>query len=81
MATVSVRYYGGYWDIDDRKGWIGLHLDNNSYYGLLVRDPDELRLLLDILRNEKPVHFDTQSRRLKIGWGYTNWEKVGEGES
>ena len=75
MATLNVVSYVVFWDIDGHFGNIQLNLSDNSGYAIGGQTPEEMHMLVDILRNEKPVRFDTASKLLS-----TTFEPVGEGE-
>ena len=75
MALVEINSYHVHWDIDGHFGNIQLNLSNNTSIAIGGQTPEEMMMLVDILRNEKPIRFDTDSRRLS-----TAPEPVGEGE-
>ena len=75
MATLNVVSYVVFWDIDGHFGNIQLNLSDNSGYAIGGQTPEEMHMLVDILRNEKPVRFDTASKLLS-----TTFEPVGESE-
>lgn len=68
MATFQITSYVVFWDIDDHRGNIQLNLSNNSGFAIGGQTPDEMQMLMDILRNEKPVNFDTTSKLLSTGF-------------
>jgi hypothetical protein len=75
MALVEVKSYVVHWDVDDHRGNIQLNLANNSGWAIGGQTPEEMHMLVDLLRNEKPIHCDTIRRSLHLGF-----EAVGEGE-
>ena len=75
MALVEINTYAVHWDIDGHFGNIQLNLANNTSFAIGGQTPDEMHMLVDLLRNEKPIRFDTDQRRLS-----TSLESVGEGE-
>ena len=75
MAMIQVTSYVVFWDIDDHRGNIQLNLANNQGWAIGGQTPDEMHMLVDLLRNEKPIYFDTSSRLLS-----TSFEPVGEKE-
>jgi hypothetical protein len=75
MANVNVVSYGVFWDVDGHFGNIQLNLSDNSGHAIGGQTPEEMHMLVDILRNEKPVKFDTVAKRLSI-----SFEPVGAGE-
>jgi hypothetical protein len=50
-------------------------LDNRVY-----NNPEEFQVIVDILRNEKPLLFDDSTKHLRTGFGATG-EPVGEEEA
>jgi hypothetical protein len=75
MATFEVKSYVIFWDIDGHFGNIQLNLSNNQGFAIGGQTPEEMHMLVDILRNEKPLYFDTTSKLLS-----TSFEPAGEGE-
>ena len=83
MADMNINDYRVFWSAETRKGRLELHgLAAGGKYGVEatvsvdVNDPGEMAMLVDILRNEKPVHFDRASQTFE-----TTQEPTGEGES
>ncbi len=75
-----VRYYAR-WDLDNHNGRITLYDLSNSYVETRIYDnPEEFQLIVDLLRNEKPLWFDDGPKWLKTGYGASG-EPVGEEES
>jgi hypothetical protein len=68
MATHKVVSYISRWNLDNHRGRISLKdsgnnvLDNRPY-----TNPEEFRLVVDILRNEEPVLFDDVQNILRTG--------------
>jgi hypothetical protein len=58
MALKQVLSYSAVWGINQHTGTIQLNLDDHTGFGFPVGTPGEMEMLIDILRNEKPVHFD-----------------------
>ena len=81
----SVLGYSAKWNLNNHTGQIVLKvsagtLSNplNSFIATLqVQTPEELNMLVDLLRNEKPIEYDSTSKELRLG----EWEVTGEGES
>lgn len=71
----QVIQYAIYWRTEDNTGVINLALANGTGGSLYPDAPEEAMLLLDILRNEKPVYYDRRHALLGIAM-----EDVGEGE-
>ncbi len=81
MALTQVARYYSRWDLDNHDGRIALYdasdnvLDNRTY-----TNPDEFQVIVGILRNEKPLWFDSSTKHLRTGFGSTG-EPVGEEEN
>ncbi|HYR77553.1 MAG TPA: hypothetical protein VEM96_17185 [Pyrinomonadaceae bacterium] len=75
MALVQVNSYNVFWDIDGHFGNIQLNLANSTSFAISGQTPDEMHMLVDLLRNERPIRFDTVTLPLS-----TAFEPVGEGE-
>ena len=71
----EVASYGIFWYDVKRMGDIVLTLEDGSRGGILELSIDEIGVITDNLRNEKPVYYKTESKDLCIGW-----EPVGEAE-
>ncbi len=67
MAQFDVTSYVIFWDVDGHFGNIQLNLSNNTGHAIGGQTPQEMLLLVDLLRNEKPVRFDTTSKLLSVG--------------
>ena len=81
MPTYSIAYYYSNWDIDNKKGRIYLYRLRPGgglafVYGHGTDNMEEFELLTNLLRNERPLRFNTDSRQL-----FTGAEPVGEEES
>ncbi len=81
MPTYTIARYYANWDIDNVKGRINLYRQNPngtlSYlYGRVTDNMEEFELITNLLRNEKPLFFVTESKTLATGK-----EPVGEEES
>jgi hypothetical protein len=75
MAWTQVTAYYVFWDIDGHNGNIQLNLANNTGWAIGGQTPDEMHMLVDLLRNESPIYFEDSQRLLLVGS-----EPVGEGE-
>lgn len=79
MATVEIMAYKPEWDVARKVGRIKIAAPQESgpwfYEEIEVDSAVEMQMLVDILRNEKPVYFDAQNRQLLTGY-----EPTGEGE-
>jgi len=69
----EIESYKITWNTANDEGVILLHTADGGLDQLLVDSAAEASLVLDILRNEKPVFADN-------GLLYTGFEPVGEGE-
>jgi|RhiMetdeSRZDD1v2_1073273.scaffolds.fasta_scaffold570722_2 hypothetical protein len=74
------------WNLNSHTGQIDVQLWAGNLGGnphatftatLQPQTPAEMQMLVDLLRNEKPIEFDTASKELRLG----EWESAGEGES
>ncbi len=82
MPDMKVFDYRAFWDCQNKSGRLELHgLATGGRYGVdttitvEVAEPDEMRMLVDLLRNENPVFYDRAAGTLETGQ-----EFVGEGE-
>lgn len=81
MALTPVARYYSRWDLDNHDGRVALYsaanvtLDNRVY-----TNPEEFQVIVEMLRYEKPLWFDTDTKHLRTGFGVTG-EPVGEEES
>ena len=81
----SVLSYSAKWNLNNHTGQIVLKVSaatlSNPYATVVatlqVQTPEELNMLVDLLRNEKPIEYDSTSKELRLG----EWEVTGEGES
>jgi hypothetical protein len=77
--------YKAKWDMDTHTGqievklWAGTLANPQSTFTatLLPQTPEEMSMLVDLLRNEKPLDYNTSTKELRLG----EWEVTGEGES
>lgn len=73
------------WDFDTHKGQIQLRVASGSKnpqtalvtYTVQPESAAEMHMLVDILRNEMPLEYDSSGKVLRSG----AWETVGEGEA
>ncbi|MCW8795776.1 MAG: hypothetical protein OQK67_01775 [Chlorobium sp.] len=76
MANVLVTSYYSRWDLNGHKGRIALYDSSNQLIeNRIFKDPAEFQVIISMLRNEKPLWFDTKAHHLRTGS-----EPVGEGE-
>lgn len=72
---LEILNYSFFWRTKDNQGTIQLALANGQGATLTPQTPAEAMLLVDILRNEKPVYYCAEHEMLMTGP-----EPVGEGE-
>ena len=76
MANVLVTSYYSRWDLNGHKGRIALYESSNQLIeNRIFNEPAEFQVIISMLRNEKPLWFDTKVHHLRTGS-----EPVGEGE-
>jgi len=76
MAKYNIIEYRAGWDLNDKIGKIQLKTDNNKWSPIIrFQKPEVFSVVLDLLRNEKPILYDTNSKIIR-----TSNELVGEGE-
>ncbi len=76
MANIFVASYYSRWDMSNHQGRIAMY-DSNSQLieNRIFKDPSEFQVVISMLRNEKPLWFNTEVHHLKTGS-----EPVGEAE-
>ncbi len=77
MAEEVVSYFAR-WNLGNHNGHIQLNLrsgGSTSFGEVLLTNPVEFQIVLDLLRNERPVFVDDATQSLQTGS-----ELVGEGE-
>jgi len=68
MAIHPVVAYNIRWNLDNHRGRIALFDQaNNQLDDRAYQNPDEFQLVVDILRNEKPLRFDDAQNILRTG--------------
>jgi hypothetical protein len=70
-----VKHYQASWNPVEHKGSVRLLWESGTKLYDSITDPAELHAILDLLRNEQPVHFNESGNTLR-----TRYEPVGEGE-
>ncbi len=74
------RYYSR-WDFDDHQGRIALYdAKNSTIDNRVYANVKEFYLIVDMLRNEKPLWFDASTKHLRTGYGVVG-EPIGEEEN
>ncbi len=81
MALIQVARYYSRWDLDNHDGRIALYDANNEIDNRTYSSPEEFQVIVEMLRFEKPLWFDTSAKHLRTGFGATGGEPVGEEES
>jgi len=76
MAKVKIVAYRASWRWYDEEGSISLKPADAGFFSLQVKDPRQFSLMVDLLRNEKPIWWDHDKKSLD-----TSAEPIGEGES
>jgi hypothetical protein len=77
MVLQNVKKYGARWDINKHQGVVSILFDTtNEWEHIVVKDAMEFFVIVDMLRNEKPIVFDDQKMHVM-----TSAEKIGEEES
>jgi len=80
MALTQIARYYSRWDLDSHDGRIALYdASNNELDNRVYTSAEEFQLIVDLLRNESPLWFDTVVRHLRTGFGATG-EPDGEEE-
>ena len=81
MALTQVARYYSRWDLDNHNGRIALYgASNNSIENRVYTNPEEFQVIVGMLRNEKPLWFDSDMKHLRTGFGATG-EPTGEEEA
>ena len=76
MAKIHITQYKAMWDLNHHYGMIRLRAENGSWSPAKKFDnPAEYQVLLDLLRNERPIFHDTEQDRIQ-----TTNEPIGEDE-
>ncbi len=71
---MAIESYKVYWRPELHYGVLTI-VDSGQSYQLTVDNPQEMMLMVDILRNEKPVSFFSRTKAISTGP-----EPVGEAE-
>lgn len=78
MASVRVERYYARWSPFNHDGYIVIYTEGGggtAFDETQFQTPAEFQIVVDLLRNEKPVWWDPADQRL-----YVSNEPVGEGE-
>lgn len=75
MAMVEISAYSVYWHAAKKSGDVRLNLVDDTSHTLTDLNAEEVHMLVDLLRNEKPVYYSVERQIVFVAW-----EPVGEGE-
>jgi hypothetical protein len=75
MAMVEITAYSVYWHAAKKSGDVRVNLVDDSAHTLSGLNAEEVHMLVDLLRNEKPVYYSVERQVVFVAW-----EPVGEGE-
>lgn len=77
MALTEITRYYSRWDLDNHTGKVILYSSTGTkLFEDEFSDPNEFKVIMDLLRYEKPLYFSDTLKHLRTG---TN-EPVGEEE-
>ena len=76
--------YKAKWNLSTHSGQIDIKLWSGNLSNpqatftatLQPQSPEEMHMLVDLLRNEEPIDYEVSTKELRLG----EWEVVGEGE-
>jgi len=75
LVLQKIAKYGARWDINNHQGIVSLLYSSGDWKHITIKDPMEFYVIVDLLRNEKPILYDDQKVHI-----LTSAEKVGEEE-
>jgi len=75
MAMVEITAYSVYWHAATKTGDVRVNLVDDTSHTLTDMSAEEIHMLVDLLRNEKPVYYSVERQVVFVAW-----EPVGEGE-
>ena len=73
-ANREIGHYTARWYYNKHYGRIGIRETDGTWHGFRIDDPQEFAVIIDLLRNEKPI-FHNVTKENHIG---TYNEEVGE---
>jgi hypothetical protein len=76
MVAVKVKDYWAGWDVDGHFGTLNIRTEDFHVPLLTISDPAEFSAVVDILRNEQPLLWDSATKKLS-----TYNETPGEAET
>lgn len=75
LPPVEIIGYRTFWNATDNHGQIWILFADETGKLFDTETPEEMMMLVDLLRNEKPIYYDIQHNFIMTGL-----EPVGEGE-
>ncbi len=79
MVTRRVSHYHATWAEDINQSTISLFDGPDFITNIIPNSAIEFQVIIDLLRNERPVGFETNLRQIRVG--FQNREPVGEEET
>ena len=73
MAMVEITAYSVYWRGPAGVGEVRVNLVDDTSATLAELSADQVRMLVDLLRNEKPVYFDSEKETVFVAWEPVGW--------
>lgn len=67
MTISEITNYTCVWDIDDNKGFIGFFNGEVFTAGHEYDDPLEFLVVMNLLRHEKPLYYDSENQWVSAG--------------
>ena len=67
MTIEQVTNYTCIWDMDDHVGFIGLFNGDDFKFGHEFTNPNEFMVVLNLLRTEKPLYYDSDNHWVSAG--------------
>jgi len=81
MVLSPVTHYSLSWDEDNNRGTFSLFNGPAIVANVIPDSPVEFQIIIDLLRNERPIRFDTDTRQFRVGAVLEDREPVGEEEA
>ncbi|MAD43482.1 MAG: hypothetical protein CMI02_08410 [Oceanospirillaceae bacterium] len=75
MAYFEIESYAVHWDTQENTGTIQLNMINGEVHAIKQLTASTVHMLMDLLRNEKPLYFDTDRQSV-----HSHFEPIGENE-
>lgn len=64
----TIKAYALLWNAKKHRGIVKVVLEDGSDYKIVTKSASELNALGNILRNEKPVHYNKSSGSIASAW-------------